>query len=1773
MLKNVVGSVMPVRLVRDYRRQTVVVVVALVAVVAALLALAALDRPAAAQSEPQTVGQVGDLTATAAGQPDGTVHLAWNAADHAQVYMVLFVKHDDAVAGNYANGQMRAFTATQGTISGLDGGAKYYFIVRGMRFNGVDSRATLGAWSNVAVATPAGVVWTPSPTPAKPEPKTVGRVAGLTATAAGQPPGAVRLGWKATANAQVYLVRFVKRGDAATGNYANAQLRAFTATQGVITGLDGGAQYDFTARGVRFNWTDSRLALGAWSTAQSATPTRIPGRAYLYETIKPPMAPAYIDWRWQPGQSGFRELSTDFTIHNDVGDWSDEHGHYLILMQNDIAGVGLYFGLQTDANRRGKGVIFSRWQTDDLANARWDAADGWHELGKHEGGFLGVRRAYDWGAGDYRVTLAPHQREPNGEWFGLWITDLAADETTWIGSLKFPLRNGTATFRPRASATIELYGNSRIRPIDVPEWRVSVKRPLGNGVPATWGFTSYPFDDNANALPNSDVRYDTSADLAHLQVGGTTKRQNAAVSRINFKPLAIFSDLERAAGLERDKPALANQLKTLAWIADGVDESEHQAAEELIKAALWYPDVFSALMGMPWVKDDSITTAETRAIDSIRGSAYYSPLLSERMLQKHWVQDDITRDEGIIIRRLSWLAGRKDEATQQRMTDVAISIIDMPFLDDVTFAEARAVMSLHYLAGSRYRDSFRTIMSHPKVQDGITDQEAKVISVLRTSAHYTPEAIPHLLDGLDGTGGVYLEERIIQLPLTGATLLTIVRTKNRTTDSMGYLEDSVRFAENLMAAPLPTNYVALYYGSLGPRYGANNWWTHMAITQSGDGLEEYARTITHEVGHYYFRDASATWINEGTANIIHILAEYERTGSPLETHLKNRSCDSSVKTLAASELIEESGCARNLGERFFVDLYRTLGEDAFLQGFRTLYRMRLVDNPDDDCFECTELTFRHVEAAFKDGASPEVIAKVDKVIDRWYYGTAPKSSIPLADRIEALPWLADGVTEDERQAVNALRNILQESPAVAETLLGFPWLADGVTRDESLVVYHLQVILREDPTTAETLLSFPWFPDGVAEDEMYALYNLREILREDAAAAEALLNFPWLADGVTRDESNAVYNLREILREDAVMAETLLDFPWIADGVTGDESYALYNLQEILRKDPAMANTLLGFPWFPDGLNENESRAVRDVRYILQEDPAIAETVLGSPWFSDGVTQTESQTLWGLRNLYELDHSSISVLTAKPWFKDGLTNEEFMLVGDLGGIAYRSETHFMAIIGMPFLETFEPADALAARSLRRLACCPDSSDDETGDERVSKEFRRVMVHPTISDGISNEEARIVATLHGARFFNPDIFDQLLDPDTVTLEDRTVDLPHTGETQFTIVRIRPGVERTMDLLERTVRTVEGFVAMPFPVRHVIFLAENTQYGAGIDLSGMSGEHEQFDTDERPEIDALHVLAHETAHYYWFAEWSRHWVEDGLGAFFQSLVIRQAEVGPSVPVVPIWPPKMPPCPYMSTIAERDRELDIPGVRIISDCSDSLGERLFQDLWRSLGDSIFRQGLANLHVISRSGAPVGECEFKNYDKAGICEVVAAFKAAAPPEAAAIVDKVIGRWYDNSEPYDLSHVDTSPPNPKLPGGVEITQSYISLDRDRREETRTDSFSASEIRERVFLHLHLSSPTVQLSRRFPLTFVTYFEDGFAYKDNDATYTRNGGWTQTSLSFPIGAGPGYTWIPVIHSSQGAQPGPETPTWAPGRHWVQVYHEGQKVAEVEFQVTP
>ena len=248
---------------------------------------------------------------------------------------------------------------------------------------------------------------------------------------------------------------------------------------------------------------------------------------------------AYTWWGWNQDRQ-FREVTFDFTIRNDPGDFSDDYGLYLMVCFGSISNHNFYFGLQTDVNDpnlgsgRGKGLIFSRWGERDLAFARVaDDEDGWYQSSGHEGDFIGVRRSYNWGTGDYRMRLAPDGLDDDGEWYGLWFTDLSADETVWAGSLKFPLIGGTTAAKPPLYSTLEIYGRPFIRAIDIPEWRVTMKRPYGDGILATWGSPGYSGLGRV-PKPNADIQYDSKAGAFHFRIGGITE-QIGGDERIRFR--------------------------------------------------------------------------------------------------------------------------------------------------------------------------------------------------------------------------------------------------------------------------------------------------------------------------------------------------------------------------------------------------------------------------------------------------------------------------------------------------------------------------------------------------------------------------------------------------------------------------------------------------------------------------------------------------------------------------------------------------------------------------------------------------------------------------------------------------------------------------------------------------------------------------------------------------------------------------------------------------------------------------------------------------------------------------------------------------------------------------------------------------------------------------------------------------------------------------------------------------------------------------------------
>ena len=527
----------------------------------------------------------------------------------------------------------------------------------------------------------------------------------------------------------------------------------------------------------------------------------------------------------------------------------------------------------------------------------------------------------------------------------------------------------------------------------------------------------------------------------------------------------------------------------------------------------------------------------------------------------------------------------------------------------------------------------------------------------------------------------------------------------------------------------------------------------------------------------------------------------------------------------------------------------------------------------------------------------------------------------------------------------------------------------------------------------------------------------------------------------------------------------------------------------------------------------------------------MASAITAFPWVSDGIDEDEQASVQGLVQLATFYESAFGALTDTSWVEDGLDESEATVVQNLRWTARGDEAAAVRILGMPFLETVEPADAAAIRSLQRLVSFN------------RQEFERGMSHPTLSGGITDRWAKIVAVLYGVSKYNPRLIGALLDPGQVTMEERAIELPLAGEVNLAIIRTGPGAARSMDLLEHAVRHAEGFIGVPFPTGYVGWL-----FGDAVTPSfagNNSGTHiaslSKYDVDDGSRdagVTGSHI-AHEVAHYYWSG--SSDWIDEGAADLMAS-VSENARTGQPVGVT------NDPCGYARTIADLERlaPSQEDGADSAFTCNYALGERLFVDLYRGLSEARFQRGLQNLY---RASEAEDDDETETGTAVGMGHVRTAFKMGADI-AAPVVDVVTARWYEGTEPYDTSARDIRPVDPTLHAvNGRIEQAYVSTIRGG---TPGSSFSAKTATDWVWLFLDYDY-AVSEPRDVQLELVDYFEDGFVFDRRSVSFT-----AQARSSG------GSWWLPVGVATSGLR--------ATGRYWVYVYHEGRKVAEVEYEVT-
>ena len=349
---------------------------------------------------------------------------------------------------------------------------------------------------------------------------------------------------------------------------------------------------------------------------------------------------------------------------------------------------------------------------------------------------------------------------------------------------------------------------------------------------------------------------------------------------------------------------------------------------------------------------------------------------------------------------------------------------------------------------------------------------------------------------------------------------------------------------------------------------------------------------------------------------------------------------------------------------------------------------------------------------------------------------------------------------------------------------------------------------------------------------------------------------------------------------------------------------------------------------------------------------------------------------------------------------------------------------------------------------------------------------------------------------------------------------------------------------MNLLEHAVRHAEEFMGVPFPTNYVGWLvgdAVTPTFGGNY-----YGTHivtlPKYDVDDGShEAEfAGSLVAHEVAHYYWSG--NAKWINEGASDFMAS-ASENARTGQPVKVTNA------PCGYVRTIAELENlgVTSEDGADSAFTCNYALGERLFVDLYRSLGEDSFREGLRDLYLLSQVA---DEAEMQDDTEVGIDHAKTAFKSGEDSDNA-VVDVIAARWYDGTEPYDTSALETGPAHSTLLSiDGRIDRAYLAA---VYEGPPTTSFSAQAADDWLQLFLHFSY-AVGSDTEVLLEIVVYFEDGFEFRRHSRSFTAQSGYIGQSLWYGVGLAP-------------------SERWAIGHYWVHVYNEGRKLVELEYEVTP
>ena len=248
---------------------------------------------------------------------------------------------------------------------------------------------------------------------------------------------------------------------------------------------------------------------------------------------------------------------------------------------------------------------------------------------------------------------------------------------------------------------------------------------------------------------------------------------------------------------------------------------------------------------------------------------------------------------------------------------------------------------------------------------------------------------------------------------------------------------------------------------------------------------------------------------------------------------------------------------------------------------------------------------------------------------------------------------------------------------VGNTLVRLPWVVDGIVENETQVIWGLDRIVSQDLKLARMIVSLFWLADDLAVGERNSIDALTRLVSRDVELASIVVSLPWFVDGASSTETEAIYAIDRVAHSNLELARTIVNLPWFTDDLTVVEHNSIDALDRLASKDTELARTLTNSSWFIDGASSNEAEAIYAIDRVAYSNLELARTIMNLPWFLDGTTRDLHISF--LRS-FPADPENHNQLTMQPWFRDGLTERELAFSVTLNTVAQQDRTLFQDLL-------------------------------------------------------------------------------------------------------------------------------------------------------------------------------------------------------------------------------------------------------------------------------------------------------------------------------------------------------------------------------------------------------------------------------------------------------------------------------------------------------------